>query len=57
MPVILDVADYNRWLDPGVADPADLLKQFPSERMSVRPVNTFVNKARNSGPDCIAAPA
>src|SRR5688572_13234308 len=45
MPVILDAADCNRWLDPGVADPADLLKQFPSERMSVRSVSTFVNNA------------
>ena len=56
MPVILDPADYNRWLDPGVADPVDLLKQFPSERMAVRPVSTFVNNARNSGPECITAP-
>ena len=57
MPVILDAADYNRWLDPGVADPADLLRQFPSVRMSVRPVSMFVNNARNSGPECVAAPA
>jgi putative SOS response-associated peptidase YedK len=57
MPVILQEPDYNRWLDPGVADPADLLRRFPSERMSVRPVSTFVNNARNSGAECIAAPA
>lgn len=57
MPVILEEADYNRWLDPSVADPADLLKQFPSERMSVRPVSTFVNNARNSGAECVAPPA
>src|SRR5205085_2332728 len=54
MPVILDAADYDRWLDAGLENPADLLKQFPSERMSVRPVNTFVNNARNQGPECVA---
>src|SRR5947209_16765508 len=26
------------WLDPGLENPAGLLEQFPSERMSVRPV-------------------
>lgn len=56
MPVILDASDYNRWLDPGLENPADLLKPFPSERMSVRQVSTHVNNARNQGEACIAPP-
>jgi putative SOS response-associated peptidase YedK len=56
MPVILDAADYDRWLDPGLENPGDLLKQFPSERMCVRPVNTFVNNARNQGEQCVGPP-
>lgn len=53
MPIILDAADYARWLDTGIENPSDLLRQFPSDRMSVRPVDTFVNNARNQGPACI----
>ena len=32
-----------------------MLVPFPSERMTVRPVSTFVNNARNEGPECLAA--
>ena len=57
MPVILNETDYSRWLDPGVENPVDLLRPLPSDRMSVRPVSTFVNNARNPGPECLAPPA
>lgn len=56
MPVILSPNDYHLWLDPLIKDTAKvapLLDQFPEDRMSVRPVSTFVNNARNEGPDCI----
>ena len=56
MPVILDSADYDRWLDPQVQDSVELaalLTPFPSERMTARPVSTFVNNVRNQGPQCV----
>ena len=56
MPVILSPNDYDLWLDPRVKDTnmiAPLLDQFPENRMSVRAVSTFVNNARNEGPECI----
>jgi putative SOS response-associated peptidase YedK len=58
MPVILDAPDYSTWLDPE-ADPSklkNLLVPFDSRRMSVRPVNSFVNNKRNQGPQCLAPP-
>lgn len=55
MPVILSPNDYELWLDPTVKEVsqvAPLLDQYPAERMSVRPVSTFVNNARNEGSEC-----
>jgi putative SOS response-associated peptidase YedK len=60
MPIILDPAHYNAWLDPANEDREKLLKMlapFPSGRMTVRPVSTFVNNARNEGVECIGEPA
>jgi len=56
MPVIFDPADYGRWLDRDLQDPAtvtDLLKQFPVERMQLVPVSTLVNSPRNEKPECV----
>jgi putative SOS response-associated peptidase YedK len=56
MPVILDQADYDRWLNPQIHDPVELqplLAPFPAERMTARPVSTFVNNVRNQGPKCV----
>lgn len=53
MPVILDRKDYARWLDPRLENPADLIKQFPQKRMSVRPVSTYVNNVKHQGKECI----
>ncbi len=56
MPVILDPADYERWLDRDQQDPkavVDLLKQFPAERMQLVPVSTLVNSPRNEKPECV----
>lgn len=55
MPVILDRSRYAEWLDEK-ADPTTLgglLIPFPAGRMSVSPVSTFVNNARNEAPACI----
>ena len=55
MPVILNQADYDRWLDPGACDPsrvADLLRPFDARLMRVYPVSATVNRVENDGPEC-----
>jgi putative SOS response-associated peptidase YedK len=54
MPVILEASDYDAWLDPSSGDVSYLLAQFPAERMTTRPVSTFVNNALNEGPECVS---
>ncbi len=57
MPVILDPADYTRWLDrdqQNAQDVVDLLKPFPSEMMQLTPVSMLVNSPRNDRPECVA---
>jgi putative SOS response-associated peptidase YedK len=53
MPVILDPVDYDAWLNPESGDAAYMLAPFDAERMTAKPVNTFVNNARNEGAECI----
>jgi putative SOS response-associated peptidase YedK len=56
MPVILDPADYDRWLDCPRHDAQSaigLLKPFPSERMQLVPVSTLVNSPRNELAACV----
>jgi putative SOS response-associated peptidase YedK len=56
MPVILDPADYFRWLDrdrQNFQEVVDLLKPFPAERMQLMPVGTLVNSPRNDRPECM----
>jgi putative SOS response-associated peptidase YedK len=60
MPVILDEADYDAWLDPSQQDRETLerlLVPFPAERMTARPVSQFVNNSRHEGSECIDRPA
>jgi putative SOS response-associated peptidase YedK len=52
MPVILRPEDYERWLGPE-PDPRDLLRPFPAELMTMRPVSTRVNTPRNDDPDLL----
>ena len=52
MPVILDATDYDTWLKCQDVP----LRSFPADRMSARPVNRFVNNARNQGEKCISPP-
>ena len=57
MPVILDRADYARWLDPRMNDPELLkafLRPFPSEKMAAYPVSRLVNSPSNDAPECLA---
>ena len=60
MAVLLDEQDYDAWLDPANLDGESLrylFEPFTSDRMSVRPVSTFVNNARHEGPECVAGAA
>lgn len=50
MPVILPVATYARWLEPGEQDPTilqPLIQPFPADEMSAYPVSTLVNRPEN----------
>ncbi len=55
MPVILDPADFDNWLDPVPSQPGSLqrlLRPFPSADMIAFPVSTLVNNPANDRPDC-----
>lgn len=55
MPVILDPADYDLWLDPGMTDTAtvaELLKPFDARQMLKYPVSSRVNRVDNDDPEC-----
>lgn len=52
MPLLVPAASWARWLDPSVADPADLLEPWDEaagEQLELRPVGTDVNKVDNNG--------
>jgi putative SOS response-associated peptidase YedK len=52
MPVILDPADYDRWLS-AETPPEDLLRPFPADAMAAYPVSTWVNKPGKNDARCI----
>lgn len=56
MPLLLARADWERWLDPAVDDPHDLLTpgdEAVAAGLELRPVSTEVNSVRNDGPSLI----
>ena len=56
MPVILNAADYDLWLDPQTQNPdplRSLLRPFDVQAMRADPVDTYVNSPRNDDPRCI----
>jgi putative SOS response-associated peptidase YedK len=53
MPLIIDGADVERWLDSGTKDVADMLRPFPAERMEAFAVSTKVNDVRNQGAELV----
>jgi putative SOS response-associated peptidase YedK len=56
MPVILEVKDYNRFLDPAEQPPkkpAPLLVPYQGEDLTAYPISARVNSPRNQGPQCI----
>src|ERR1017187_5003739 len=55
MPVILDRADYDLWLDPGVANVEavpEMLKPYDPRMMRCYPVSTRVNHVANDDEGC-----
>jgi SOS response associated peptidase (SRAP) len=55
MPVLLKVDDYDRWLDPGITNPArvaELLKPLDSRLMRCYPVSDRVNRVENDDEEC-----
>ncbi|MCL7937134.1 MAG: SOS response-associated peptidase [marine benthic group bacterium] len=55
MPVILDPASYDAWIDPETPnwDLERLLTAWPSESMLMHPVSTHVNHVGHDDPSCI----
>jgi len=55
MPVILDVSNYDLWLDPGMQDVAavsELLKPYDARLMRCYPVSTRINHVANDDEEC-----
>ena len=52
MPVILDPAAFDAWLDPA-RDGRDLLRPCPDDWLEAYPVSTHVNKPANDDEKCI----
>ncbi len=55
MPVIVEPAEWARWLAPDSGDVRDLLAPLDAGRMQARRVSRAVGNARNEGPELIAA--
>jgi putative SOS response-associated peptidase YedK len=53
MPVILDSADYARWLDPLNARAGSLLKPSPPDAVRVWPAHPAVGNVRNQGEEMV----
>ncbi|MGN6367112.1 MAG: SOS response-associated peptidase [Phycisphaerae bacterium] len=55
MPAILPREAYAAWIGEtaGPEELLQLLKPFPAERMTVRPVCTLVNSVKNEGPELL----
>ena len=56
MPAIIPRAQYARWLDPELRDPAaiqPLIASYPAAELQAIPVGRGINNARNQGPELI----
>ncbi|MCA8902324.1 MAG: SOS response-associated peptidase [Hyphomonas sp.] len=53
MPVILDPADYSRWLTAPAKQVRGLFEPFPTDAMQAWPVGPAVGNVRNQGPELI----
>jgi len=53
MPVILDAADFDAWLDPAAVDGQTLLRPCFDDLLEAWPVSTHVNRPVNDDARCI----
>lgn len=55
MPVILEQADWEQWLDPAVTGKSltDLLRPCPDDWLKVEPIATSINNARNKSAEAL----
>jgi putative SOS response-associated peptidase YedK len=56
MPVILEPADYELWLDPEFENYeylGSMLRPYLDERLVAEPVSSHVNNPRNDNPQCV----
>ena len=56
MPVILDPADYDAWLDTAGVGPEEAvrpLRPYPDQRLAAVPIGTRINSPRNDDAACI----
>lgn len=56
MPLVLAGPDWERWLDPSVTDPVELLSTWDEaagEHLELRPVSSRVNSVQHDGPELI----
>jgi putative SOS response-associated peptidase YedK len=55
MPVILELKDYNRWLErvDGERPPVDLLSRFPCDEMVTKETSKDVGNVRNDNPELL----
>ena len=57
MPAIIPRAQYARWLDPALQDPAQIqpmIAGYPAAELQAIPVGRQISNARNQGPELIA---
>jgi putative SOS response-associated peptidase YedK len=58
MPLILDLKDWDRWLDPkfdNKTELQELLIPYLAEMMTAHPVSSKVNSPKHNSPECTAA--
>jgi putative SOS response-associated peptidase YedK len=56
MPVIIEPADYQKWLDPfndKTAELKKLLRPAPDDALTIYPVGSLVNSSRVDDPKCV----
>lgn len=55
MPATIERADYDRWLDPRISAPDELVQLLGHDEpaLVIRPVSKIVNSPRNDVPECL----
>lgn len=54
MPVLVERAQWDAWLDPGLTSGADALVSVPTHGLEFHPVSDAVNRVANDGPQLCA---